>query len=133
MVPAAVPLAEMPFAHVAEKVPAIEVGVWLVTCHEKPVHELAEMPDSGFDDQVPSSDGALGDEGVEVVVEVTGLGASTLDDSCSNPVQALVSAAVNMMPKAMNCFIVVTLGGVRNPDAHRVSVITEAVAACRKA
>ena len=109
MVPEAVPVAEMPLAQVAENVPAMEVEVWLVTCHEKPVQELAEMPDSGFDDQVPRSDGALGELGVDVVVVAAGLGASTLDDSRSNPVQAPVSAAVIRKPRAMNCFIVVTL------------------------
>ncbi len=108
IVPDAAPVAEMPLAQVAENVPAIDVEVWLVTCHEKPVHELAEMPDSGFDDQVPRSDGALGAAGVDVVVAAAGLGASTLDESRSNPVQAPVSAAVIRKPRAMNCFIVVT-------------------------
>ena len=115
MVPDAVPVAEIPFAHVAEKVPAIDVEVWLVTCHEKPVHELAGMPASGFDDQVPRSDGALGDEGAGGGVAAAGLGASTLDDSRSTPVQAPVSAAVIRKLRAMNRFIVVTLAayGVR--------------------
>lgn len=115
MVPDAVPVAETPFAHVAEKVPAIDVELWLVTCHEKPVHELAGMPASGFDDQVPRSDGALGDEGAGVGVAAAGLGASTLDDSRSTPVQAPVSAAVIRKLRAMNRFIVVTLAayGVR--------------------
>lgn len=108
MLPDAVPLAEMPLAHVAEKVPAIDVVVWLVTCHENPVQELAEMPASGFDDQVPISDGALGATGVDVVVAAAGLGASTLEDSRSNPVQALVSAAAIRTPRAKKCFIVVT-------------------------
>ena len=113
MVPDAVPAAEMPLAQVAENVPAIDVEVWLVTCHEKPVHELAEIPASGFDDQVPSSDGALGAAGAAVVVVAVGLGASTLDDSRSNPVQAPVSAAVIRKPRARNCFIVVTLAPYR--------------------
>ena len=118
MVPEAVPVAEMPLAQVAENVPAMEVEVWLVTCHEKPVHELAEIPDSGFDDQVPMSDGVLGAAGAAgavVWVVGPGLGASTLDDSRSNPAQAPVSAAVNRKPRAMNCFIVVTLAayGIR--------------------
>lgn len=117
MVPDAAPVAEIPFAHVAEKLPAIDVEVWLVTCHEKPVHELAEMPASGFDDQVPRSDGALGDEGagVGVGVAAVGLGASTLADSRSKPVQAPVSAAVIRKQRARNRFIVVTLAayGIR--------------------
>jgi hypothetical protein len=59
--PEAVPLPEMPFAQVTENVPAIEVGVSLVTCHEKPVQLLAAIPATGFDDHVPSIVGGAGD------------------------------------------------------------------------
>ena len=102
MVPDAVPVVAIPFAHIAEKVPAIDVELWLVTCHEKPVHELADMPASGFDDQLPRGDGALGDEGASVGGAAAGLGASTLADSRSTPVQAPVSAAVIRKQRTMN-------------------------------
>ncbi|MGC4085195.1 MAG: hypothetical protein QM736_24520 [Vicinamibacterales bacterium] len=94
----------MPFAQVAENVPAIEFDVWLVTCHENPVHELAEMFESGFDVQVPSIDGVVlvgvGVVGVGVCVGVgvdddevlVLLGASTFVDERSKPVQAVVTS-----------------------------------------
>jgi len=79
------------------------------------VHELADMPASGFDDQLPRSDGALGDEGAGVGGAAAGLGASTLADSRSTPVQAPVSAAVIRKQRTMNRCIFVTLAayGVR--------------------
>lgn len=103
--PEAVPDAEMPFAQVAEKVPESELDVWLVTCHENPVQELAEMFDSGFEDQVPSIDGADDEVGVVGVVGVVvvddvddvALGANTLDESRSKPVHAPVTTAPRMM------------------------------------
>ena len=102
MVPAAVPLAEMPLAQVAENEPEIDVEVWLVTCHEKPVQELAEMPDSGFDDQVPMSDGVLGAAGA--------------GERCGQQKAKGYELLHRRDP-----------GGVRDPDAHRVRVITKAV------
>lgn len=89
--PEAVPLAEMPLAHVAENVPAIEFEVWLVTCHENPVQELADRFASGLEDQVPSIDGDDdGDAGVGVWAGVVPppldadddveLGANTFDE-----------------------------------------------------
>ena len=55
----------IPFAHVAENVPASEVDVWLVTCHENPVQLPADTPATG-EDHVP-------------IIEVTE-GAGVVDD-----------------------------------------------------
>lgn len=105
----------MPLAQVAEKVPDSAVDVWLVTCQESPVQELAEMFDSGFDDQVPSIDGADGVVGVVGVVVVVddvddvALGANTLDDSRSKPVHAPVTTAPRMMPNTRRRFMAVAL------------------------
>ncbi len=63
--PDALPDAVIPFAHVAENVPASEVDVWLVTCHENPVQLPADTPATG-EDHVP-------------IIEVTE-GAGVVDD-----------------------------------------------------
>lgn len=112
--PDAVPAAEMPLAHVAENVPDSDVDVWLVTCHENPVHELAEMFESGFDVQVPiiegaDAAGAGAGAGVGVVLDevLVALGARTFDVVCSSPVQAPVSAAAATMAGRQKRFMAV--------------------------
>ena len=81
-------------AQVAENVPSSEFEVWLVTCHEKPVQLLAEIPVSG-EDHVPSIEGT--DVGVGAVVEEAPLGAS-IDEFCSKPAHALVAATASRKP-----------------------------------
>lgn len=124
--PEAVPDAEMPFAQVAEKVPESEVAVWLVTCQERPVHELAAMFDSGFEDHVPSIDGDDEVDGVAGVAGVPGvvvddddveLGANTFEDSRSKPVQAPVTSAPRMKANENRRFMAVALA--RRPSGRR--------------
>ena len=91
------PDAVAPLAHVAENVPASEFEVWFVTCHEKPVQLLAEIPVSG-EDHVPSIEGTDGVV-VDEVVEEALLGAS-IDEFCSKPAHALVAAAASRRPIA---------------------------------
>src|SRR3954447_2089367 len=86
-----------PLAQVAENVPASEVEVWLVTCHEKPVQLPAAVPASG-EDHVPSIDGTEG-VGADAVVGEAVLGAS-IDEFCSTPAHAPVAAAARRMLKA---------------------------------
>lgn len=91
--PEAVPLPEMPFAHVAENVPAIALDVWLVTCHENPVQLLAARPAIGFDDHVPSIVGTAVAAADPVADSEVELGARMPLESRSKPVHALVAIA----------------------------------------
>lgn len=86
------------------------------------MQELAEIPDKGFDDQVPSIDGdavvvvgAVGVVGVVGVVAVVvvdddvELGEKMLDDSRSKPVHAPVTTAPRMRADESRRFMAVVL------------------------
>jgi hypothetical protein len=122
--PDAEPDAVIPLAQVAEKVPASEFEVWLVTCQEKPVQLLAEIPVNG-DVQVPSIEGATGAE-LELDDDDSVLGAR-IEELCSNPAHAPVAAAAMTRPTRTSRCMAITLVHVRFADAHRVTVITKAV------
>ena len=114
--PDAVPVAEMPLAQVALKVPLSDVPLWLVICHENAEHDEAARPTSGFDAHVPSSDG--------VAEPADPVGARSVPD-CSIPAHAPENRARERTPARMIRVIVAACGRMSaSRTRHRERVIT---------